>query len=318
MEVDIVIVNWNAGRLLKQCLASLVDCTAHDISEVVVVDNASTDGSADGCEDFDLPIKVIRNRKNLGFAHACNQGAAVCRARYILFLNPDTRLFQSSLAVPIGFMENPQNSDVGICGIQLLDDKDRIARTCMRFPSVGRYFVQATGLNKISGLRSWGVSMSDWDHSADKVVDQIIGAFFFTRRSVFEELEGFDERFFVYFEEVDFSVRAKKAGWMTIYLTGAQAFHFGGGTTQQVKATRLFYSLRSRLLYGFKHFAPWRAWSLVGITLVVELFGRSVYALISNEMRESRITLRGLKETWIGYGLLFRWLSQLPFRRVAD
>jgi GT2 family glycosyltransferase len=310
MDVDIVIVNWNAGPLLKQCLASLADCTAHDISKVVVVDNASNDGSADDCEDFNLPIEVIRNVKNQGFAYACNQGAAACGARYILFLNPDTRLFQSSLAVPLEFMENPRNSDVGICGIQLIDDQGRIARTCMRFPSVFRYLVQATGLNKISVMRSWGVSMSDWDHSADKAVDQIIGAYFFTRRSVFEELEGFDERFFVYFEEVDFSVRAKKAGWVSVYLTGAQAFHLGGGTTQQIKATRLFYSLRSRLLYGFKHYPPWQAWVLMVITMLVEPLSRSVFSLLRGGIRDVR-------NTWKGYSMLYRDLPGIlggPFR----
>lgn len=317
MDVDIVIVNWNAGPLLKECFESLAKFAYRDISEVVLVDNASTDGSVEECQSIDLPMKIIRNRKNLGFAHACNQGAVSCSAKYILFLNPDTRVFQDSLSIPVRFMENSENSHVGICGIQLLDEQNNVSRTCMRFPTVGRFFAQATGLSKIPALRGLGVSMRDWDHLSSKEVDQIIGAFFFTRRTVFEDLDGFDERFFVYFEEVDYSRRAKDAGWDTVYLNEGQAFHLGGGTTEQIKATRLFYSLRSRLLYGFKHYSFGKAWVLLAVTLIVEPLGRSVYALIGNEGGGARMPLRALKETWIGYARLFGWLSRLAIQRVA-
>ena len=124
------------------------------------------------------------------------------------------------------------------------------------------------------------------------------------RRSVFEALNGFDERFFVYLEDVDFSLRAKQAGWKTAYLTDAQAFHAGGGTSSQVKAARLFYSLRSRLLYGFKHFPSWQAWVLLWITLLVEPFSRTVFSLIRGGTRDVR-------NTWSGYGMLYRDLPDI-------
>lgn len=304
MNIDIVIVSWNAGKQLDKCLASIARFGEENIKKVVVVDNASSDGSADDLDRFGLPLEVIRNQENLGFALACNQGAAVCDSRYLLFLNPDTEIFENSFDVPLAFMEDEVNQDVGICGIQLVDEKGRVVRTCARFPSLSRFAAQAIGLNKIPGLRGMCALMAEWDHLSDKSVDQVIGAFFFARRTVFEALNGFDERFFVYFEEVDFSLRAKRAGWKTVYLTGAYAFHEGGGTSRQVKATRLFYSLRSRLLYGFEYFPSWQAWVLLGLTLFVEPLSRSVFSLLRGGMRDVR-------NTWRGYNMLYRDLPNI-------
>lgn len=183
--LDIIIVNWNSGTQLRECLASIVKHGGNQVTRVVVVDNASADASADGIESqFDLPLKVIHNKKNLGFAKACNQGAFWAHSPYLLFLNPDTRLFCDSLAVPLDFMEHPGNRNVGICGIQLVNEQENIARTCANFPTLLRFLAQISGLNKIPGLRDTGVHMSQWDHQSERDVDQVIGAFFFIRRSL--------------------------------------------------------------------------------------------------------------------------------------
>ena len=304
MNIDIIIVNWNAGEQLKKCLSSIARFRSENVSKVVVVDNGSRDGSADGLERFDLPLEILRNGDNLGFAMACNQGAAVCDATYLLFLNPDTELFDNSLSAPHDFMEDELNNNVGICGIQLIDEEGYVSRTCAHFPSLLRFAAQTIGLNKIPGLRGIGVHMDEWNHLSDKSVDHVIGAFFFTRRTVFNALKGFDERFFVYLEDVDFSFRAQQAAWKTVYLTGAQAFHQGGGTSRQVKATRLYYSLRSRLLYGFKHFSPWQAWTLLGITLFLEPLTRSVFSLLRGGIRDVR-------PSWSGYKMLYHDLPDI-------
>lgn len=300
-SLDIVIVNWNAGAQLRDCLKSIESarCNIFTLSRVVVVDNASNDDSLDNLDSLRLPLVIIRNSVNRGFGAACNQGATVCDARYLLFLNPDTKVFKNSLVVPLEFMEDAEKLDVGICGVQLINEKGRVTRTCARFPSLRRFVVQAIGLNKFPGLKALGVRMDEWDHLHNKSVDQVVGAFFFTRRSVFEALKGFDKRFFVYYEEVDFSLRARKAGWITEYLIDAQAFHRGGGTSRQMKETRLFYSLRSRLLYGFKHFPRWQAWLLTGVTMIIEPLSRSVFSMLRGGVRDVR-------NTWMGYSLLYR------------
>jgi hypothetical protein len=304
MNIDIVIVNWNSCDQLRKCVSSLARFGHEKIARLVVVDNGSIDGSAEDLRELGLPLQLIRNHENLGFARACNQGAAVCDARYLLFLNPDTEVFDKSLIMPLRFMENVANSDVGICGIQLVDGKKRIAHTCARFPTLSRFVAQAFGLNKIPGLRSSGVHMLDWDHSETSTVDHVIGAFFFVRRTLFEALDGFDERYFVYLEDVDFSFRARRRGWKSVYLAEAQAYHAGGGTSRQIKDTRLFYSLRSRLLYGLKHFSRWQVWTLFVLTLVAEPFSRSAFSLFRGGRRD-------VSNTWRGYGKLYRDLPNI-------
>ena len=301
-KIDIVIVNWNSGDQLKKCLDSIARLECDTLSKVIVVDNDSFDGSADSLETVGLPLQVIYNNENLGFACACNHGARECHAPYLLFLNPDTEIFDHSLTKPLAFMEEDNASTVGICGIQLVDEKGQISRSCARFPTIKRFAMQAIGLNKLPGLKGEGVHMDDWDHLTNKTVDHVIGAFFFMRRQLFDVLGGFDERFFVYLEDVDFSLRAKKAGWESYYLADAQAFHKGGGSSQRVKAIRLFYSLQSRSLYSFKHFNGLQAWLLFGVMATIEPITRSVFSLF-------RGGLEDLKNTWSAYA---RWYRNLP------
>ena len=240
--IDIVLVNWNSGSQLREALRSIVDNHEGVVSRIVVVDNNSTDGSASNIDlgNSQVALFLVFNKLNIGFGAACNQGAKLCISEFILFLNQDTKLFRGSLSIPFEFMQTRDASDVGIVGIQMLDSHGRVSRTCARFPAVLLFSAQALGLNKLFLLRSWGSQMKEWDHDYDRDVDQVIGAFFLVRSVLFEELKGFDERFFVYFEEVDVCYRARQAGWRSVYLATARAFHTGGGTSQQVKAARLF------------------------------------------------------------------------------
>jgi GT2 family glycosyltransferase len=311
--LDIIIVNWNAGKQLYECLKS-IEAAHRDgfkLNRVVVVDNASTDGSADCLDNIDIPLAVIRNAQNRGFAAACNQGAKGSISDYLLFLNPDTRLFEDSLIKPLVFMEQPENHKIGIVGIQLLDETGRISRTCARFPTPSMFFSKMLGLNMLFPRYFPSHFMSEWDHGETREVDQVMGAFFLIRRQLFEPLGGFDERFFVYFEEVDLSRRAYNKGWKTIYLADAQAFHRGGGTSEQVKATRMFYSLRSRILYGYKHFGWFSATLLMAGTLFLEPLSRLALATIG------RRSVREAKETIKGYAMLWRAMPEL-LRNTLD
>lgn len=131
-------------------------------------------------------------------------------------------------------------------------------------------------------------------------VDHVMGAFFLVRRSLYEALEGFDDRFFVYFEDLDFSRRAEKAGWRSYYLAAAQVYHRGGGTSEQIKSARLFYTLRSRILYGYKHFNWWAATASMLGTLFLEPFIRIGFAIVKG----SKVRLQ---ETFGAYAML--WMS---------
>lgn len=301
--IDIVTVNWNAGPQLKDCIESVLAHSHGKVSRIIVVDNGSTDGSADVLES--LPgVDVIRAGENLGFAAACNKGAEVCGSPYLLFLNPDTRVEANSFTEPLAFMEDPRNAKVGICGIQLVDEDGVVSPTCSRFPTLARLTSSALGLEKLPGFKASGMKMVEWGHRKSSKVDQVMGAFFLIRREVFDACDGFDDRFFVYFEEVDLAFRAAQSGWGCWYLAEARAFHAGGGTSRQVKAKRLFYSLRSRLLYGFKHFVGWRSWFLVGVTGLMEPVTRTVWCSFRGDWE-------GVAQTWSAYKMLWRNMGRI-------
>lgn len=304
--VDIVIVNWNSGRQLRECLDSIasVDCEGFRLERIVVVDNGSSDASEHGVGDSPN-VELICTGENLGFGKACNLGASHASGEFLLFLNPDARLFPDSLAKVLGFMQRPANARVGICGVQLLDEDGHVARHCARFPYAGNFIAHATGVDRI--IPTLYHFMSEWDHATTRKVDHVIGAFFLVRRSVFDALRGFDEKFFLYLEDLDFSYRAQKLGWSSVYFADAQAFHAGGGTSRQVKAKTLFYSLRSRILYAYKHSNRLGATVVLLATLFVEPLSRSVLAV-------ARCSWTSMKETWAAYGMLFRWLPDWVFR----
>lgn len=298
--LDIIIVNWNAGNQLRECLESITaaGCKGFDLKRVVVVDNASTDGSAKCLNDLPLPLTIVENKENRGFAAACNQGATGSKADYLLFLNPDTKLFEKSLEVPIGFMEQPENKKVAITGIQLVADSGEVERTCARFPTPGRIFSKMLGLDRLFPRFFPSHFMLEWNHLESREVDQVMGAFFLVRRSVFETLGGFDERFFVYMEDLDFSLCAQDLGCQSYYLADAKAYHKGGGSSEQVKAVRMFYSLRSRILYGYKHFGRPAADVLLIATILIEPFSRLTLAIGHRSVEQIKETLLGCAMLW--------------------
>ena len=299
VRLDVVVVNWNGGQLVRECLASLREAAGDaPFFRVVVVDNASTDGSADGLDAGSAECTVIRNAENRGFAAACNQGAAVGDAPYVLLLNPDAAVTRADLQRTLDFLDAPPQHDVGVCGVRLLDERGDVSRTCARFPSPARTWGWMLGLDRVLPDRFPPHFMTEWDHASDRDVDQVMGAFFLVRRPLWEELGGLDERFFVYYEEVDFCARARARGARTHFYAGAAVRHVGCGTTDSIRATRLFYSMRSRILYGFKHFAPGAAWLHLAGALVVEPITRVALSLVRGDRRSARETLQGTLRVW--------------------
>lgn len=278
-SLDIVIVNWNTGDALRTCLQSIADGAAGiDLQRVAVVDNASTDESMTRASGVPLPLTLVRNETNRGFGAACNQGAAGSRADYLLFLNPDTRLLPDTLARTLAFLESPDQATTGICGIRLLDDGGHASTSAARFPSPRILFGEATGLGRLLPGVFPRHLLTARDCADTRDVDQVIGAYFVMRRPLFESLGGFDERFFVYFEEVDLSLRARLAGFRSMFFAGATAHHTGGLSSDQVKSARLFYTLRGRLLYAWKHFSPFSRALVMAITFGVEWPARALRA----------------------------------------
>ena len=292
-SVHAVIVNWNSGAQLRHCLRSFAAAAGNDVAaRVTGIDNAAADGSCDALE-APVPLTVVRNSDNRGFGAACNQGAAGSDADFILFLNPDTRLMPGSLAGPGRYLQSGEYKTVGIVGIQLLDADGKIARNTARAPTAWSMVANSIGLDRLMPGIFPPHFVTEWAHDETRAVDQVMGAFLLVRRTVFEALGGFDERFFVYFEDLDFSMRARARGWSSVYLADAQAFHRGQGTTETAPARRTFYFCRSRILYARKHFRSAGALAVTAAMLTLEPFAR-----IAASPRSAGSTLRAFGMLW--------------------
>ena len=314
-DLDIVIVNWNAGDLLADCVRSLLEVRNDSCPHIhiIVVDNDSSDDSLAAISGLDPDVSILHNEANLGFAAACNIGANAGSAPMLLFLNPDAKMFPNTLERACDTLRGGEQQGIGIVGVQLLDDNGHVAKTCSRFPQLHHWCVKALGLERMLQHRGLTQAMREWSHQETRFVDQVMGAFFLIRRSLFTQLRGFDERFFVYFEEVDLAYRAALAGSRSYFLSDVQAYHKGCGTSERVKAHRLFYSLRSRVLYGFKHFNLLAAWTGLLVTLVVEPLSRGARQILRRDFAGLRDTLRGVGWLWAD---LPNWLpTALAMRR---
>lgn len=301
--VDIIIVNWNAGDQLAACLHSIADHGEPTVRSVVVVDNGSVDGSADVTVPG-LPLEIIRTGENLGFGRACNLAARQSRAPFLLFLNPDAELHDGAIAGAVSYATAPGHERVGVVGIRLVGRDGVAHRHCARFPDWHSFVGNSLGLTRIA--RRWfpPVTMIEFDHLETRPIEHVMGAFYLIRRDVFEQLDGFDEDFFVYLEDLDLSRRVAKAGWQTHYLADVTAYHKQGGTSEQVRAHRLFYALQSNIIYAFKHLPRTQAYAITGITLFVEPVSRLGRAVLRGSLDEFRFTLQG-------FGMLYRALPRI-------
>ncbi len=303
LPLSVVIVNWNAGSQLAEAVTSIALHHCHLVDTVIIVDNASSDDSlakVEAMHELPFMVKFVRNDANHGFAKACNQGARLSTSDYLLFLNPDAALYADTLSKVWSFMQAPPNSQVGICGVRLLDKSGQPGTAAARFPTLGILIGKITGLSVVFPRSIPSHLMRNSELPGTCTVDQIIGAFFLIRRHLFEQCRGFDEAFFVYYEEVDLALRAKLLGYSSCYLASASAFHAGGGTTHSVKALRLFYSLRSRIIYAKKHYKKWEFLTLLTFMLSVE-FGLRVI------LEAFKFSMSGLRETLSGYFMLSKY-----------
>ena len=291
---DIVIVNWNSGEFLNKCIMSIINIENFDIiGNIFVIDNHSSDNSLHILPENSKLI-VIKNKENRGFAAGCNQGFRLCKSEYILLLNPDAQLFSNTIFQCEAFLKNLPEID--ILGCQLLNDEGRVSASCSRFPSPLGFFIDATGLSKLApSIFTPGIIMTDFNHKRSRFVDQVMGAFMFMRKSIFSKLGYFDEQFFVYFEEVDFSKRLAENKGKSFFSAEIKAIHSGEGTTNSVKAFRLFLSLQSRLKYAKKHFSQAGYLATWGVTFLVEPISIILFFLFQGKTRDVKEVLLGYK-----------------------
>ncbi len=253
MKLSVIIVSWNVRNDILNCLCSLDGALFSRSFETIVIDNASSDGSVWEIRKEFPKVKCIDNGRNYGFAKANNQGVKSAKGEYLFFLNPDTIMHSGALEYLIDFMDN--NKDVGMCGPKLLNDDGSIQRSVRRFPSYRGALYRFTFLRyfKIfkNSYQRW--LMRDFDYQSQRDVDQLMGAALLVRKSIIEKQGGFDERYFMYYEEVDLCYRIKQNGWRIVYLPQACITHLGGRSSQQVPAAKRIMMLKSMLKFFRKH-----------------------------------------------------------------
>ena len=299
-QLDIVIVNWNAGDLLGRCLRSIADSRDKDrlVRGVFLVDNASSDGSLSTIDENDLPMTLLRQEENIGYGRAADRGARAGEAPYLLFLNPDMVLGPDSLCHSLARLEELESSGVGILGIALTDRDGGITRSCARFPHPLQQVAESLGLPRLWPRRFKPTIMDDWDHAESREVDHVMGAFWLMPRKTYEELGGFDPDYFVYWEDLDFSKRAAEARVKSYYARDIAARHEGGGTTEALgDGRRLALALQARRVYARKHFSPAGRFAAMAALWLLEPAARLFWGVAKGS--PSRI-----KGVLVGYGLL--------------
>ena len=255
-ELSVIIVNHNGGPLLGACLERLAGAIPPG-SEIVLVDNASADGSADDLEARFPGLRVIRNARNVGYGTANNQALQVALGRYILLLNPDVLVSPQAIRTGLDFLA--ANPDVGILGARVLLPDGRLDPPARRsFKTPATYLYKALGLSRaFPRHRRFGryyLSYLDEHEMAD--VDSVVGAFMLMPRRLVGEIGGFDERFFLYCEDEDLCWRARQAGWRVVYHPGVVVEHRKGSSTRRRPFRTTYHWHRSLLLYHRKNIAP--------------------------------------------------------------
>ncbi len=302
--LNVIIVNWNAGETLHTCLQSVFNSTLDKSRyHVFVVDNNSIDNSIDLISGLSTNLTIIVNKVNIGFGGACNMVLEDYPSEFVLLLNPDVIINRDTLSDCLAFIE--QNPDIDVLGVKNFNLEGKVVASCARFPSTGRYLNDMLGFSKIAPkLFIPGTAMSDWNHLESREVDHVIGAYMMIRYSVVKNIDFFDKDFFLYMEDVDLSYRIKKTGGKIFYNSNISIIHEGGGTTKSIKATRLYYSLQSRLIFCFKHFNFFSTSLIILVSTTIEPLIRLLKVCISFKFQD-------FISICTAYGKYYFWLLSL-------
>lgn len=290
IDVSIVVVNWNTRDVLRGCLASVYAQTQEIIFEVVVVDNASSDGSAEMVKKEFPQAILIENTKNRGFAAANNQGMRIAKGRYVLLLNPDTIVLEGAIQKTVAYADH--RPEIGVVGCQVWENDTTLQLTCFRFPSVGNLILQKSGLCRLfprSGVVG-REKMAGWNRDTECEVEVVSGMFMLVRQEAIDQVGVMDEDYFIYAEETDWCFRFKRAGWKCVFTPMARIIHLDGGSksTEQI-SVRMFVQQQKSLLIFFKKQRGVASWAVAkGIYIFSMLVRYAVFVTLSLFKRDNK------------------------------
>lgn len=251
-DLSVIIINWNTRDLLHKCIKAVKTNTQELSLQIIVVDNHSSDGSPDMVEKNFPEVNLIKNQENNGYGRAGNQGLKAAQGKYVLILNSDVKVNPKCLDEMFEFMEN--HPDIGASSCKLTFPDGTLQHSCRKFPDFKTYLLMLLGVRFLFPQMKWfrEYLMLDWDHSEIREVDQIMGSFLFIRSRVIEQVGGFDEQFWMYFEEVDLCLRIHKAGWKIMHYPYVSAVHFLSKSSEQWGEIKKIKEYQKSLLKYFK------------------------------------------------------------------
>lgn len=251
--LSIIVVTWNGKRYAIECLESLQPLLTGLSTEVVVVDNGSTDGTPEAIRAQFPNVTLIENHANLGFARANNIGMALSRGQYVCLVNSDVVIPEGCLEPMIEFME--AHPEIGVLGPKMLSPDGRVGASVMRLPTVWNTLCCALGLHSIfprSALLG-GFSMDAYPYAAVDNVEVLTGWFWMIPRKALQMVGGLDEQFFMYGEDIDWCHRFRAAGWQVVFYPHAGALHYGAASSGEAPARFYVEMRRANLQYFRKH-----------------------------------------------------------------
>jgi len=310
MKLSVIIVNYNVKYFLEVCLHSVLRAAEGVDAEVIVVDNNSADGSCAMVRERFPSVVVIENKDNKGFSKANNQGAAIARGEYILFLNPDTVMPEDFFSKTLGYMD--AHPEAGAIGPRLIDGKGQFAPDAKKsFPSLSVAIFKTTGINKIfskSAFFNKYYAVHIGEHEVAPV-DVLSGCCMMVRRKAMDEAGGaFDEDYFMYCEDVDLSYRIEKAGYKNIYFPEADLIHYKGESTRKMTLSYVRIFNEALVTFVKKHYSKKQA-RLFVLFINVGIILRAVLGAIKRVLKELHmplfdalillLTLWGIKNFWV-------------------
>lgn len=303
--LSICILNWNTEELLKDCLNSVYNDYSKGEWEVLVVDNASEDHSVAMVEaEFPL-VRLIVTRENVGFARGNNLALEKARGKYLLLLNPDTRLEPGSVAKLVAFLES--HPEVGVAGPKLLNEDGSLQLSCGVAPSLRTEIVNKLLLHNLFPFFKLG----RWNHSEIRAVGWVAGACFMVRRRVVEEVGPLDPKIFMCYEDLEWCMRIGQAGWKIFYYPRSRILHLEGRSIQKDFRRILVVSQQSLFYLFQKHFSLSHLYILRLLTVVEMVLRIMIWAhfflLLPGRREEGRKRLHAYGE------ILFRSIAEKAY-----
>ncbi len=249
MDISVIIVNYNVRYFIEQCILSIIDASKNLNIEIIVVDNNSTDTSCQFLQENYPQIKLIANKINVGFAKANNQGVKIASGKYVLILNPDTVIAEDTLYKIFEFAERKNN--LGILGVKLIDGSGNFLPESKRgIPTPKVSFNKLFGISTTQTGKYYAAHLQE---NESGVVDVLVGAFMFLKKSIYKEVKGFDEDYFMYGEDIDLSYKVLNKGYQNYYFPETKIIHYKGeSTTKDIVYLKYFHNAMK--IFYQKHF----------------------------------------------------------------